>query len=341
MKMQRNISLLLLLLLFVPIQFISAQKRLKHYDEYIDAYSQLAVKHMKKYGIPASITLAQGILESGAGKSELAKESNNHFGIKCHSDWQGDRVFRNDDGPNDCFRKYKKVDDSFDDHSRFIAERARYQKLFSYDITDYEAWARGLQSCNYATDKKYANKLITLIEDYELYLFDGGSKKQKKESSKPASKAKKNAVTTKTAPVEAPAETVPTNKKPSVINEKKTTEERRKKIRFLHTFGSLFYVIAEENDSMEAIAMDTDVTLKKLLSFNDVSTDYIPQEGEIIYLQKKKAKADKPHFDHEVKAGESMHSISQFYGMQKEQLYKLNKKSHDYIPKEGDILILR
>ena len=127
---------------------------------------------MKKYNIPASITLAQGLLESGAGQSELTKRSNNHFGIKCHRDWKGGRVYAKDDTPNDCFRKYKRAEESFEDHSQFLVKGSRYSFLFRLSPSDFKGWARGLQKSGYATDRAYANKLIKLIEDYELYRFD-------------------------------------------------------------------------------------------------------------------------------------------------------------------------
>ena len=148
---------------------LPAQRKIQAYVDYINKYSDIAVKHKNKYKIPAEITLAQGLLESGAGLSELARASNNHFGIKCHADWTGERIYRRDDNPNDCFRKYKTVEDSYEDHSKFLLQHSRYAVLFTYDIRDYTSWATGLQTCGYATDKGYANKLIQIIEDYELY----------------------------------------------------------------------------------------------------------------------------------------------------------------------------
>lgn len=156
-----------------------SQRKLTSYQKYISKYSDLAIQHQKKYRIPASITLAQGLLESGAGQSDLARRSNNHFGIKCHSDWRGGRVYHDDDLRGECFRKYKRVEDSYDDHSRFLAERSRYERLFKLNIKDYKGWAKGLQKCGYATDRAYANKLIKVIEDYELYRFDSGKRKRR------------------------------------------------------------------------------------------------------------------------------------------------------------------
>ena len=139
---------------------------------YIRKYAPIAVKEMHQNKIPASITLAQGILESGRGRSELALKSNNHFGIKCHTQWKGERVYHDDDEEGECFRKYQYVETSYDDHSAFLTKRKRYAFLFNYDAKDYKKWARGLKKAGYATDKKYPNKLIGIIENYKLYEFD-------------------------------------------------------------------------------------------------------------------------------------------------------------------------
>jgi LysM repeat protein len=147
---------------------IVAQNRLKPYVDYIAKYTDIAVRQQKLHGVPASITLAQGILESGAGNSEMAKRSNNHFGIKCHNDWTGDTIIYFDDGENSCFRKYLKAEESFDDHSMFLVKGRRYAPLFQLDPTDYKGWAYGLKNAGYATDPTYADKLIRIIETYGL-----------------------------------------------------------------------------------------------------------------------------------------------------------------------------
>ncbi len=140
--------------------------------EYIQKYAAVAVSEMNTHNIPASITLAQGILESGNGNGDLAKRSNNHFGIKCHSEWKGERVYHDDDKAKECFRKYKYVETSFNDHSEFLTKRQRYAFLFEYDTKDYKSWAKGLRKAGYATDVKYPEKLISIIERYKLYELD-------------------------------------------------------------------------------------------------------------------------------------------------------------------------
>lgn len=293
------------IILLLPFGTINAQKRSKVYEDYIDKYKDLAINHMKKYKIPASITLSQGLLESGAGRGSLTVKSNNHFGIKCHSDWKGESVIYADDRPDDCFRKYKKAEDSFDDHSRFLTEKSRYRALFQLDVTDYKGWARGLQKAGYATDKAYANKLIKLIEDYELYLYDrkGAGKKLKREEEK----------------IVAP-------------------------LLYRHTpykTHGLVYIIAQSDDTFEAIAREFGFKAKDLYKWNEVPENFPLQKGDLVYFQKKKKKADKPYYEHQVIVGESMYSISQLYGIRVKELYKMNKKDLEYVPVEGDILRLR
>ena len=293
------------LFLLFGINYLYAQHKNPIYIEYFEQYKNIAIDQMHRYKIPASITLAQGVLESGAGKSKLAKESNNHFGIKCHNEWKGKKAYHDDDHNNECFRKYKKVEDSYLDHSLFLVNRPRYSILFELDTHDYRGWAKGLQRCGYATDKAYANKLIKIIEDYELYRYD---------SNKRSSKSKKNA--------------------------------RKTNIKFtnpliVYKANNLIYVHARPGDDFSTIADELNFKERALAKYNEVPTDYPLKPGDIVYLQKKKTKASKPNYEHIVKVGESMHSISQKYGIKIKSLYKLNKKDTDYIPEEGDILRLR
>lgn len=161
-------------LLFIILVVVPVLLRADRYDDYIAAYADMAVAEMHRSGVPASITLSQGLLESGAGASTLATEGNNHFGIKCHKDWQGETMLRDDDEAGECFRVYPSAADSFADHSRFLL-RSRYAPLFELDPTDYAGWARGLKSCGYATDPNYAVRLIAIIERYGLYRYDRGA----------------------------------------------------------------------------------------------------------------------------------------------------------------------
>ena len=301
--MKLTIRIFCLLFFIATLAEAATQRKIPSYEKYIKTYSALAIEQQKKYKIPASITLAQGLLESGAGQSDLARRSNNHFGIKCHSDWRGGRVYHDDDLRGECFRKYKRVEDSYEDHSKFL-KRSRYDRLFQLKITDYKGWARGLQKCGYATDRAYANKLIKVIEDYKLYRYDTGKVH-------------------------------------------KLTRQEKKKLKYptvkytiYRTYG-LLYVYAKENDSFDQIAQNLDFPVKDLKKFNEVPEDFPLQKGDIVYIEKKKKKADKPNYDHVVQVGESMHSIAQKYGIQIKSLYKMNKKDKDYVPEEGDVLKLR
>ncbi|MBL4605845.1 MAG: glucosaminidase domain-containing protein [Flavobacteriaceae bacterium] len=171
----------------------------KHTLQYIRKYAPLAVLEMHQYKIPASITLAQGILESGNGRSGLASKSNNHFGIKCHKGWKGERVYHDDDEKGECFRKYKYVETSYKDHSKFLSGRRRYENLFKLRKTDYKGWAKGLKKAGYATDRKYPKKLIKIIQNYKLYEFDKFTKKDLKRGKRATKKEKrsKNPIVTK------------------------------------------------------------------------------------------------------------------------------------------------
>ena len=185
-----------------PVQQVQHVKKLqksnkslnKYSLQYIKKYAPIAVSEMHKYNVPASITLAQGILESGNGRSQLASKSNNHFGIKCHTGWKGAKVYHDDDEKGECFRKYKYVESSYEDHSQFLSGRRRYASLFALRKTDYKGWSKGLKKAGYATDKNYPKKLIKIIETYELYEFDKirekDLKRVKKETSKTERKPK-------------------------------------------------------------------------------------------------------------------------------------------------------
>ena len=168
--MKQVLFITISILLFITL-FANSQTKLSR-KEYIDIYKEIAIREMHRSGIPASITLAQGCLESSNGNSALAKKSNNHFGIKCKSDWKGARTYHNDDKLNECFRKYRSVEESYIDHTNFLMENPRYGYLFRISNKDYDAWAKGLKTAGYATDTKYAQRLIKIIEDEELYIFD-------------------------------------------------------------------------------------------------------------------------------------------------------------------------
>lgn len=290
-------------LLILPLQVIQAQNgRNANYRAYIDKYCDLAVDHMRKHKIPASITLAQGLLESGAGRSVLAGKSNNHFGIKCGSSWRGKTVRHHDDAHNECFRAYGHPRESYEDHSLFLTRGARYAFLFKLEITDYKGWARGLKKAGYATDPSYANRLITIIEDYELYKYD--RKNSKSSSSKEASAA-------------------------SALQHQ------------VYLSNDLAYVVARHGDTFKSLAKETGISWRKLVKYNDLHNGYSLADDDIIYLCKKNKKAAKRYTVHIVRNGDSMHSISQMYGIRLKNLYQMNRKDPDYVPEIGQRLRLR
>ena len=291
-------KLKLCLILIISSLTLQSQTRNKQYEDYIKKYRELAVEEMKKYHIPASITLAQGLLESGAGQSTLARKSNNHFGIKCGSDWNGKTVSHDDDARGECFRAYKHPKESYEDHSKFLAGRPRYASLFKLNITDYKGWARGLKKAGYATNPRYADQLIGIIEVYGLHQYDtkGGLKWMKEN---------------------------PNPHQPYIAN-------------------GLVYIVVRAGDSWKSISKEFDISQKKLRKYNDLYKGYALQVGDILYLEKKNKKADKEHIVHVLRAGESMYSISQKYGIRLKNLYKLNKMDeNDPAPEVGTILRLR
>jgi len=271
-------------------------------EEYIELYEGIAVKKMKEYNIPASITLAQGILESGSGNSRLAVKAKNHFGIKCHKEWTGKTFHMDDDAKNECFRKYNKVEDSYRDHSLFLTQRGRYSFLFDYDIKDYKKWAHGLKKAGYATNPKYPQLLIRIIEKYDLAQYDSGKAGKKKKHDKNAN------LSEIAAPVTA-----------SLIKAGISSSGRQ-----LYTNNGKKLILAKENDTYYDIAQEFTIYSWQLYSYNDVDKKHTLKPGELVYLVKKKRKADKKYKIHIVLEGESMQMISQTYGIKLSRLYSMN-----------------
>jgi hypothetical protein len=298
---------------------VEAKAKIPSFEEYIRKYKNLAIQNQKEYKIPASITLAQGLLESAAGDSYLARAGNNHFGIKCKETWDGKRIYHTDDAPDECFRRYASVEDSYLDHSLFLSKRKYYTSLFKLDISDYRAWAYGLQKCGYATDKMYGDKLVRIIETYELYKYD-----------KDVPFTKKSIRFDEDDIYEVKIE--PADKRKEVP----ASNNWRRKI---YENNGIHYVIAKENDTYDMIAYDMQARTSKLLKYNEVSKGFTLDEGDKVYLQVKRKYADSKDKEiHTVAVGESLHDISQQYGLKLKSLYKLNKLKENYIPKPGDTL---
>ena len=310
----------LLLVLMTVLLSIGAAKNPKL--DYIDKYSDIAIKEMKRTGVPASITLAQGILESNAGQSVLATKGNNHFGIKCHNDWKGKTMKMDDNAPKECFRVYPNAEASFRDHSDFLRSRDRYKSLFELKQTDYKGWARGLKKAGYATDPGYADKLITLIEDYELYRFDKGVKV----SVKPPLE------------IEEP-KVVQLEPRPGMKYQESVTFSTARKV---YSQNGVPFVYSEAGETYASIAASNGLFLKELLKFNDHEQELALEPGTMVYLARKKAQGPVGVNKYVVeKDGETLRDIAQRFGIRYAALQKLDIVLDGKTREEGDTVILR
>ncbi len=289
-----------LLLLALCARFSGAyaqQSQNTAYQLYISQFKDLAIEQMQRYRIPASITLAQGLFESRAGQSRLATLGNNHFGIKCHG-WTGRSINADDDALSECFRAYDNAKQSYEDHSKFLRNNQRYATLFQLGPTDYRAWARGLKACGYATNPRYADNIINIIERYRLDQYDHAKEYDHFMADRYSAKEHQAS---------------PTGFHPITKCNKN------------------YYIVARKGDTFRSLEKETGISRRKLAKYNERDKDDTLLAGDIIYLQKKQKKAskafkNKPHI---VKAGESMYSIAQMYGMRLKSLYKMNHMSPD------------
>lgn len=308
----KHLSAVLLALCLCSVAFASSRK---DRDEYVRKYSPIAVSEMKRSGVPASITLAQGILESDAGLAVLATKANNHFGIKCHSDWKGATIYKDDDAPNECFRSYRKAEESFRDHSDFLRFRDRYKKLFDLKTTDYKGWAKGLKAAGYATDPHYPSKLIKIIEELNLGRFDDGELDLETplaiESARPVESADAEVIQFSLA---------------TPVFEK----------------NGVPFVFATEGDSYKALAEQYGLLPSEIRRFNEVSSTDEPVPGFEVYLKPKKNKAaigiDKYIVESD---GELVSDIARRFAIKSKALNALNSFPKGHVLKQGDTVILR
>lgn len=285
---------ILLLLFLLPNFSASAQMRWnERYQQYINQYKDIAIEQMQRWKIPASITLAQGLFESGAGQSRLSARGNNHFGIKCNG-WTGRKMYQDDDAAGECFRVYDSAYESYEDHSRFLAQNQRYRSLFSLRLTDYRGWARGLKAAGYATNPQYAQKLIEIIQLYKLYEYDMAKGYDK-----------------------------------FMIEHTKDHGVNGQSLHPIKIFNKNYYLTARRGDTFKTLAEETGISYRKLAKYNERNRKDCLEEGEIIWLKKKQNKAPKDYKGrlHYVRQGESMYSIAQFYGIRLKSLYKMNHMS--------------
>ncbi len=301
-----TVSTLIIPFLLIIVHFSQAAvpyQRLSR-EEYISRYKHIAIEHQKHYGIPASITMAQGILESDSGNSHLAKGSNNHFGIKCKSNWTGRTFAHTDDAPNECFRAYESVEASYADHAEFLDSSPRYDSLFRFDPTDYRSWARGLKGAGYATAPDYTARLIKLIEDNRLYMLDieavrgvAFAEEQPKDGSYRAS-------------------IDPNNFRVTI-----DTHNGYNIYRTNHTC----YTISKSGDTIKSLSKSFKLSEKRLAKYNDLESINQPIELDIIYVERKQREWLNNSICHTVAEGETLHSISQRYAIRQSSLRKMNK----------------
>ncbi len=322
MNMKKILSVALpAICLFTVTAFSSDNPTRSPQTVYIDRYAALAVEEMYRSGVPASITLAQGLLESRYGQSELAVKGNNHFGIKCHN-WKGKKMYHDDDRDGECFRVYASPEESFRDHSDFLRYRDRYKFLFDLEPTDYEGWAHGLRKAGYATDPAYPKKLIRLIEDYELHQYDSKPSSWGHSSGRPES--------------------------PNAIEQAKPLDRRQRETfhfalsRQMFSLNGVPFVIASEGETYAGIADSYNLFLKEILRFNDLDREQILHPGTIVYLQAKKKRAASGLEKHVVDGDdENLWEISQRYAVKLERLCRMNGVSPDRKLNDGEVIILR
>ncbi|MBE0679931.1 MAG: glucosaminidase domain-containing protein [Bacteroidales bacterium] len=338
--------------------------------EYLNKYNALAVSEMKRTGIPASITLAQGMLESNYGRSTLAVKGNNHFGIKCHNNWRGARIYHDDNRRGECFRAYTSAEESYRDHSEFLVNGSRYRDLFSLSSTDYRGWAHGLKKAGYATDPNYAQLLIRKIDEYGLHDYDTGRKRPGEPVQKvsEAARAVADPGTAGTVPATVPARVptagsarvpatasatpqkeVDTTVAQRAQSEAQTPREEEAPIKVI-SLGSgkkiqennnVEYILAGEADTYESLAEKYQLLAWEISRYNDLAPGSPLQPGQVIYLQPKRTKAAQGFSVHTVTPGETMYSISQKYAIRLSSLYKLNVMTEGTECKPGQKLRLR
>lgn len=275
-------------------------------ERYILTFYPLAVEQMERHGIPASITLAQGLLESGSGKSRLATEGKNHFGIKADKRWKGRTIKVMDNGALRKFRVYDNAGDSYEDHSHFLVINKRYAPLFKLKKTDYKGWAKGLRDAYYAEDRQYHTKLVALIEKYNLQEYDRYRMSDIK------------------------------------VDKKRQNAQIRTPQRAIFKSNDLLYIVAGQGDTFSKLSKELGISKSKLINYNDLYKGYTIEEGDIIYIEKKRSKATGKYKFHRTRNGESLYSISQIYGIRLKSLYRMNPQYNGYTRlKVGDVIRLR
>ena len=322
----------------------------KNDEQYIQRFAAYAVEEMEKYKIPASITLAQGLLETGGGQSRLAQLGNNHFGIKCKEDWTGKTMKHTDDAPNECFRVYDDPRQSYEDHSKFLAYRSYYTKLFSLDMMDYKAWAHGLKKAGYATNPRYAHILIDKIEKNRLYEFDKTNSKEvlyavlkmypalKNDGVFMAKLDQKNEVS-KPVTVNVPYEQTSYAKQQQKVEKIVTKAESLNSILIKsHPNEGKKFVIIPNDIDLAAISKKFQITESALMKWNEIDGNQL-KKNDILFLESKSSSGNVATYKAQV--GESMHDISQKFGIKLKKLYSKNRMDYGQQPKSGQLIYLQ
>ncbi len=309
-------------------------------QSYIEQFAPLAVSEMYRSGVPASITLAQGILESNSGRSSLSAKGNNHFGIKCHN-WNGRKMYHDDDAKGECFRVYDSPEESFRDHSDFLRYRDRYKFLFDLDPLDYKGWAYGLKKAGYATDPAYPKKLIKLIEDYGLDEYDKKPSSWARKADSKKKDSKKDSKKQQEAEQQRP-------ESPNKIEQAKPFDEKQRSTfhlplsRNMMSLNGVPFIYASAGETYKSIAKANGLFLKELLKFNDLKEDEILYPGTIVYLQAKKKQAAKGLDKYIVEGDdESLYEIAQRFGVRMSSLCKMNGLTPDKRLFDGEVIKLR
>jgi LysM repeat protein len=312
----------------------SAEGRLTATD-YISLWKDEAIYQMVVHQVPASITLAQGMLESGNGNSRLATEGNNHFGIKCHSDWTGKTIREDDETRSECFRRYSSARESFDDHSVFLKKK-RYASLFDLKITDYKGWAKGLKECGYATNPSYAQLLIRLIETHELQRYDEIGEAHILAQTVPDRHSGLASAPANTMPATKPKERKsrrgydPDSGADITLSAQRAVSLSSNRIRF---------VVAKQGDTPESIAAEFEMGIWQIRKYNDLKGGDRITAGDVIYLQPKRSRGAETQ--HTVKGGETIRDISQQHGVRIRKICKKNSLTEDAVLKQGQVIRLR
>ena len=359
-------KIIIALLCLLTVSQVSAQYTDQDIARYIDQYKELAILKMYQYKIPASITLAQGVFESACGTSRLARDGKNHFGIKCHKEWTGDTVKIDDDELQECFRKYERVEDSYNDHSQFLISRPRYAGLFQLDVMDYKAWARGLKAAGYATNPKYADRLIDLIERFNIAQWDTlcqqrtesnwfteehiawaeaqvaayqGTENRLQDTGDRGQVTEEN-----TKPQEGASSNI--GQKPMRTGVFTAEPGQYQKVKYpftereVYANNRCYFVIAAEGETYASIAKDVQDSEKNIRRYNDiVDKNQEAVVGEVVYIGLK-AKIGKEK-KHTVSAGETLRYISQKYAVQLNSIFKYNNLNENSVIHPNDIILLK